>query len=54
MIACKTGSVHTVRSLPNDSRGTTMKILLAVDGSTYTKRALGYLTAHDEMCETAA
>jgi len=26
-----------------------MKILVAVDGSPYTKRALGYLTAHDEM-----
>jgi nucleotide-binding universal stress UspA family protein len=26
-----------------------MKILLAVDGSTYTKRMLGYLAAHDEL-----
>ena len=26
-----------------------MKILIAVDGSAYTKRALGYVTAHDEM-----
>lgn len=25
-----------------------MKILVAVDGSTYTKRMLGYLAAHDE------
>jgi nucleotide-binding universal stress UspA family protein len=26
-----------------------MKILLAVDGSTYTKRMLAYLAAHDEL-----
>jgi nucleotide-binding universal stress UspA family protein len=26
-----------------------MKILLAVDGSDYTKRMLGYVAAHDEM-----
>jgi nucleotide-binding universal stress UspA family protein len=26
-----------------------MKILLAVDGSSYTKRMLGYLGAHDEL-----
>lgn len=26
-----------------------MKILVAVDGSRYTKRMLGYLTAHDEL-----
>jgi nucleotide-binding universal stress UspA family protein len=26
-----------------------MKILLAVDGSTYTKKMLAYLTTHDEM-----
>jgi nucleotide-binding universal stress UspA family protein len=26
-----------------------MKILLAVDGSQYTKRMLGYLAAHDEL-----
>jgi nucleotide-binding universal stress UspA family protein len=26
-----------------------MKILLAVDGSRYTKRMLGYLAAHDEL-----
>jgi nucleotide-binding universal stress UspA family protein len=26
-----------------------MKILLAVDGSAYTKRMLGYVTAHDEL-----
>ena len=29
-----------------------MKILLAVDGSTYTKRALAYLAAHDEWLGT--
>jgi hypothetical protein len=27
----------------------TMKILLAVDGSEYTKRMLAYLAAHDEL-----
>lgn len=26
-----------------------MKILIAVDGSTYTKRMLGYVAAHDEL-----
>lgn len=26
-----------------------MKILIAVDGSAYTKRMLGYVTAHDEL-----
>lgn len=26
-----------------------MKILLPIDGSTYTKRMLGYVAAHDEM-----
>jgi nucleotide-binding universal stress UspA family protein len=30
-----------------------MKILLAVDGSTHTKRMLGYLAAHDELFGTA-
>lgn len=30
-----------------------MKILAAVDGSTYTKRMLAYLTAHDEWLGTA-
>ncbi|MBX3608949.1 MAG: universal stress protein [Hydrogenophaga sp.] len=29
-----------------------MKILLAVDGSTYTKKMLGYLAAHDELFGT--
>jgi nucleotide-binding universal stress UspA family protein len=28
---------------------TSMKILLAVDGSAYTKKMLGYLTTHDEL-----
>jgi len=30
-----------------------MKILLAVDGSPYTKRMLGYVAAHDELFGTA-
>ncbi len=29
-----------------------MKILLAVDGSEYTKKMLGYLTTHDELFST--
>jgi len=31
-----------------------MKILLAVDGSPYTKKMLAYLTAHDELFGTSA
>jgi nucleotide-binding universal stress UspA family protein len=30
-----------------------MKILLAVDGSTYTKRMLAYVAAHDELIGTS-
>lgn len=29
-----------------------MKILLAVDGSEYTKKMLAYLTTHDELFST--
>ena len=28
-----------------------MKILLAIDGSTYTKRMLAYLTTHETLCD---
>ena len=30
-----------------------MKILLAVDGSEYTKKMLAYLTTHDELFSTS-
>jgi nucleotide-binding universal stress UspA family protein len=35
--------------LINPETETFMKILLAVDGSAYTKKMLGYLTTHDEL-----
>ena len=35
-------------------RPATMNILLAVDGSTYTKRMLAYLATHSELFATTA
>lgn len=42
---CNTG---TAGRLPPAWEGHTMKILVAADGSAYTKRMLAYLVAHDE------
>jgi nucleotide-binding universal stress UspA family protein len=35
--------------LSSNDKELTMKILIAVDGSAYTKRMIGYVTAHDEL-----
>jgi nucleotide-binding universal stress UspA family protein len=40
--------VVTVRAAAAPISGDPMKILVAVDGSSFTKRMLGYLAAHDE------
>jgi nucleotide-binding universal stress UspA family protein len=42
------GGTLGLQADPADHEGDTMKILAAVDGSSYTKRMLAYLTAHDE------
>jgi nucleotide-binding universal stress UspA family protein len=41
--------IHAARSWFRCPRCTTMKILLPVDGSKYTRRMLAYIAAHDEL-----